>query len=259
MSGKSGNVFISKETISRLTKDIVYITKNPLETHGIYYCHDEANMMKGYAMIIGPPDTPYFGGYYLFEIDFPYDYPYSPPKLTYLTNDGNVRFNPNLYTNGKVCISILGTWHGEQWSSCQTISSILLILCTILNKNPLINEPGITVNHPEISKYNMSIEFSNISIAICDIITGTHVYSCSELFLDIMKLHFFKNYNAILGFIEERIKEDPIASGQIVSMGFYNMRVLVDYKLLRDKLIHCKQFLENQENKVTSKYIECIS
>jgi ubiquitin-protein ligase len=240
-----GNTFVSKETISRLTKDIVHITKHPLEDHGIYYCHDEADMMKGYAMIVGPNDTPYFGGYYLFEFAFPYDYPYSPPKLTYLTNDGNVRFNPNLYTNGKVCISILNTWHGEQWSSCQTISSILLTLCTVLNKTPLINEPGIVRSHPEIPKYNACIEFSNISVAICDAINKTRVYSCSEMFYPVMKRLFLQNYDFILSFIEGRIKEDPIVSGQIITIGFYNMRVAIDYKLLRDKWIQCKQLLEN--------------
>ena len=251
MTQKSGNVFISKETISRLTKDIIYITKNPLDDHSIYYCHDEVDMMKGYAMIVGPSDTPYFGGYYLFEFTFPYDYPYSPPKLTYLTNDGNVRFNPNLYTNGKVCISILNTWHGEQWSSCQTISSILLTLCTVLNKNPLINEPGITVNHPEISKYNACIEFSNISVAICDQINKTRVYSCSEMFYSVMTQRFLTNYKEILSFIESKIKEDPVISGQMVTISFYNMRVVVDYKLLRDKWISCKQLLENTESELS--------
>ena len=34
-------------------------------------------------------------------------------KLTYLTNDGNTRFHPNLYRNGKVCLSVLNTWRGK--------------------------------------------------------------------------------------------------------------------------------------------------
>ena len=122
----NNNVTISKETIHRLDKDIKDIRKNPLSDNGVYYFHDEVDMLKGYAMIIGPVDTPYYGGFYFFEFDFPSNYPYSPPKLTYLTNNGTVRFNPNLYVGGKVCISILNTWHGDQWSSCQTITSILL-------------------------------------------------------------------------------------------------------------------------------------
>ena len=46
---------------------------------------------------------------------YPTEYPFKPPKVTYKTNDGFTRFNPNLYKNGKVCISLLNTWQGEQW------------------------------------------------------------------------------------------------------------------------------------------------
>jgi ubiquitin-protein ligase len=58
--------FVSKETIHRLLKDVKQIIKSPLTDQGIYYIHDDADMMKGYAMIVGPRDTPYFGGYYFF-------------------------------------------------------------------------------------------------------------------------------------------------------------------------------------------------
>ena len=61
---------IKKETIHRLLKDVKQIIKNPLTDNGIYYSHDESDMMKGYAMIIGPADTPYFGGFYFFKFDF---------------------------------------------------------------------------------------------------------------------------------------------------------------------------------------------
>ena len=71
------------------------------------------------------------------NLNFPTDYPHTPPTVTYYTNDGYTRFNPNLYKNGKVCISILNTWKGEQWTGCQTIRTILLSLCTLLNNNPL--------------------------------------------------------------------------------------------------------------------------
>ena len=49
---------ISRDTINRLLKDVKQIIKNPLTSHGIYYIHDESDMMKGYAMIVGPEDTP---------------------------------------------------------------------------------------------------------------------------------------------------------------------------------------------------------
>ena len=72
------------------------ITKNPLSKDGIYYKHDETNMLLGYALIIGQKDTPYAYGNFLFKFSFPTNYPYSPPTVTYHTNDGLTRFNPNL-------------------------------------------------------------------------------------------------------------------------------------------------------------------
>ena len=44
------------------------------------------------------------------------------------TGGGQVRFNPNLYKDGKVCLSLLGTWpgaQGEQWS--KQISTIIQV------------------------------------------------------------------------------------------------------------------------------------
>jgi ubiquitin-conjugating enzyme E2 Z len=57
----------------------------------------------------GPFDTPYEGGYFYFILRFPPDYPYSPPRVKFMTTaGGTVRFNPNLYADGKVCLSVLG-------------------------------------------------------------------------------------------------------------------------------------------------------
>ena len=236
------NKIISKESISRLIKDIKFIRNNPLTENGIYYEHDEVDMLKGYAMIIGPPDTPYYGGFYFFEFVFPFNYPYSPPKLTYLTNNGYMRFNPNLYTNGKVCISILNTWHGDQWSSCQTISSILLTLCTILNKNPLLNEPGVQPSHPDIPNYNRMILYSNLSVSICDMINKSRLQPQFEQFYPIMKEHFLKNYDNYINIIDERIKNEA-GTNLTVGVGFYNLKVVVDYIRLKTKIQKCKDKL----------------
>lgn len=62
-----------------------------------------------YALILGPFDTPYEGGFFCFFLKFPTNYPIRPPKVKLMTTgDGLVRFNPNFYKNGKVCLSILG-------------------------------------------------------------------------------------------------------------------------------------------------------
>jgi len=51
----------------------------------------------------GPADTPYANGCFEFDVYFPVDYPNSPPLIN-LETTGNhtVRFNPNLYNDGKV-------------------------------------------------------------------------------------------------------------------------------------------------------------
>jgi len=232
--------FINKETINRLLKDIRNIIQNPLKDNGIYYIHDDVNILKGYALIIGSDKTPYFGGFYFFEFNYPPDYPRNPPVVIFHTNGGNIRFNPNLYKSGKVCVSILNTWRGDQWSSCQTISSVLLIMSTILCENPLLNEPGVSLNNTDLQKYNDIIEYSNINIAICDIINkNPNIYKdYFNLFYDILKINFLKNYDELIKNVEtniETFKENPI-----IVVDIYHLVNRIDYMSTLNKLKECK-------------------
>ena len=232
---------IKKETIQRLLKDVKQLIRHPLTDNGIYYYHDDTNMTKGYAMIIGPSDTPYFGGYYFFKFDYPLDYPFSPPKVTFMTNDGTTRFNPNLYKCGKVCVSILNTWVGDKWSSCQTINSILLTLCSLLNEAPLENEPGQSKTSRDFMPYQKSIEYSNINFAICDIInlSKKKIPYPFEIFYPFMRENFLKNYDKIMEFVE--FKKNEI-SMQIVHI--YAMNTTINYIDLKNKLIQTKNIVE---------------
>ncbi|KAG1667328.1 Baculoviral IAP repeat-containing protein 6 [Nymphon striatum] len=107
---------------------------------------DRLDIMK--VLITGPSDTPYANGCFEFDVYFPPDYP-NTPMLINLETTGHhtVRFNPNLYNDGKVCLSILNTWHGrpeEKWNS--NTSSFLQVLVSIqsliLVADPYFNEPG---------------------------------------------------------------------------------------------------------------------
>lgn len=190
----------------RLLKDVIDINKTPLHDHGIYYIHDDEDIKKGYALIFGPPDTIYSYGIYFFKFKFPNDYPYSPPRVEYLTNGDNVRFNPNLYRNGKVCISILNTWNGPQWSSCQTISSILLTLVTLFHNKPLLNEPGINESYPSFKLYNKIIKYSSIKIALLDVLSGKICKDMYSKFKTVIDKYVVKNHESII----EKIKDvDP--------------------------------------------------
>ena len=222
--------YIAKETIQRLLKDVRHIIKNPLTDQGIYYIHDDTDMMKGYAMIIGPVDTPYFGGFYFFQLVYPSDYPHSPPKVNYCTNGNDIRFNPNLYKCGKVCISLLNTWRGDQWTSCQSIATVLLTLCTLLCKDPLLNEPGVNKDHNDMESYTEIIEYSNLDVAVCDIITKKKgIYQpFFDNFYSFIQDNFNKNYDKLLEFAQKKLS-NPDVQNVTFRTGFYSMKVTVDY------------------------------
>ena len=64
-----------------------------------------------------------------------------------MPHTGSVRFNPNLYNCGKVCLSLLGTWQGQQgesWLEGQStfLQVLVSIQSLILVADPFFNEPG---------------------------------------------------------------------------------------------------------------------
>lgn len=86
-------------------------------------------------MIRGPEKTPYAGGLFLFDVKLPHTYPLQPPLCHYYSFCDD-RLNPNLYEDGKVCLSLLGTWSGhgvELWSPKD--SNLLQLLVSIQGRN----------------------------------------------------------------------------------------------------------------------------
>ena len=235
MENNSSSFRMHPATQKRLVKDIVDLVKAPLADHGIYYVHDEENMLRGYALIFGPEDTAYEHGAYFFRFEFPPDYPFRPPRVTFRTKDQRTRtrFNPNLYTNGKVCVSLLNTWKGEQWTSCQTIRSILLTLVTLFGKDPLLNEPGITIGHMDVKKYTSLIRFKNYQVAICDVLSQHSVPEGFAGFLPVIQRHFTENQAKILSGIEEGTKSKE--NRCTIDIDMYNMHAYIDYDQVNDR------------------------
>ena len=246
----SSSKTITKDTINRLLKDVRQIMKHPLTDNNIYYTHDDEDILKGYALIVGPSETPYFGGYYFFEFNYPYDYPFSPPKVKYMTNDGQTRYNPNLYKCGKVCVSILNTWSGDKWSACQTINSILLTLCSLLNDMPFLNEPGQHPGSRDCVAYNKSIEYSNINFAVCEMVNPLKNAVPEQFrgFSPYLKEHFYKNYDQIWDFV---VKKKELF--EVLTVQIYSMQTQVDYSRLKDKLIETKRILDLDLHKENEK------
>jgi ubiquitin-protein ligase len=133
-------------------------------------------------IITGPKDTPYHNGIFEFHAYFPDGYPSTVPEvLLCTTNGGTFRFNPNLYANGKVCLSLLGTWSGdvgESWNPelSTFLQVIISIQALILVENPFFNEPGyercMNTNEGKIKsiKYNETIRIGTIKYAMINTI-----------------------------------------------------------------------------------------
>lgn len=182
-------------SMKRIILDVKDIMNEPIDN--IFYIPNEDIHNIGYAMIIGPKETPYENGFYFFEFIYPDNYPFSPPKVIFKTHDGKTRFNPNLYINGYVCLSLLNTWQGEKWSSCQSLRSILLSLSTLFNEQPLLNEPGISIKNNNVEPYNHIIHYRNIEIAILNCLNIDDIEYNFKCFYPIIKKHFLASYSSL--------------------------------------------------------------
>lgn len=104
---------------------------------------DRMDLMS--VMIAGPEHTPYEDGMFLFDIQLGKNYPRSPPSCHYVSFCAD-RLNPNLYEDGKVCVSLLGTWAGkgsEVWGPSSTLLQVIVsIQGLILVPEPYFNEAG---------------------------------------------------------------------------------------------------------------------
>ena len=234
-----------RDSIKRIILDLKDIDKDPIPN--IYYFPDEDNIMKGKALIIGPENTPYQYGYYMFDFEFTKNYPYQPPRVTFLTYDGKTRFNPNLYKSGKVCLSILNTWSGEQWSSCQSLRSVLITLQITLNETPLLNEPGFSnkKHSEEIKLYNTIIHYQNLYHCIfyyLDNPSEIQMGKFNKEVYEIMIEQFSKNKDKIFEIINKNINV-PVES---LYFSFFRIEAFINYPKLM-------KMYEKNKNKIETK------
>nr|QFG73877.1 MAG: ubiquitin-conjugating enzyme [Megaviridae environmental sample] len=155
------------KSTKRILTDIIEYNESPIDGTHIWFDENDISLIK--ILIIGPKDTPYEGGFYCFRIQFPKSYPNNPPLVCFLNMHRGIRFHPNLYSNGKVCLSILGTWQGPPWTSTMTLTSLIISLKSLFDNNPIRFEPGyenINVNAIINTKYSSAVEYYNLSMAI---------------------------------------------------------------------------------------------
>ena len=97
----------------------------------------EANFLEWEALIAGPEGTPFEFGVFVTELKFPPDYPMNPPEMRFMSD----MFHPNVYPDGRVCISILHApgedptgyeSSTERWSPILSVEKILISVISML-------------------------------------------------------------------------------------------------------------------------------
>ena len=226
---------MTQRSIKRIQNDIKLYFKSDLNDHGIYVHFNDKNILNAKALIIGPDETPYKNGFYFFDINYTDKYPQEPPKVLLCTLNKRTRFNPNLYTGGKVCLSILGTWSGPGWTPCLSTCEVLLSIQSLMNKNPIVNEPGyenLTIeNSPEARKYIKLLEFHNHLIAVVQMIENIPTgFGC---FKELIESKFCELYKENLEFIRKKAFSSDCDKEVFLKM--YSLHDVLSYKHLLER------------------------
>ncbi|KAK7283995.1 hypothetical protein RIF29_13746 [Crotalaria pallida] len=150
-----------KNWAKKIQEEWKILEENLPETIFVRVCESRMEFLR--AAIIGPQGTPYHDGLFFFDCYFPSNYPAVPPKVHY--HAGGLRINPNLYACGKVCLSLLGTWHGknsENWipENSTMLQVLVSIQALILNEKPYFNEPGYSSTYAAVEGQRRSKEYS---------------------------------------------------------------------------------------------------
>lgn len=248
--------------VKRLAQEAVTLsTSLPLSYSSSVFVRcdtDRLDIMK--VLITGPADTPYANGCFEFDVYFPHDYPNSPMMINLeTTGRHSVRFNPNLYNDGKVCLSVLNTWHGrpeEKWNA-QT-SSFLQVLVSIqsliLVSEPYFNEPGFERSRGTPSGNHSSREYnSNIYQACVKWAMLEQIRNPSPCFKDVINAHFWLKRNEICQQVENWITElskPQVSERSGRAISFNSMVLRRQYRQLREELakLPVPEGLENFDN-----------
>eukprot|EP00762_Andalucia_godoyi_P000695 ANDGO_05280.mRNA.1 Ubiquitin-conjugating enzyme E2 7 len=136
---------MSNQAALLLGRQLKELQKNPVEGFSAGLV-DESNPFEWEIFIIGPRDTLFEGGFFKARMSFPRDYPNMPPKMAFVSR----MYHPNVYPDGRVCISILHApgddefgyeSAAERWLPVHTVETILLSVISMLS-SPNADSPA---------------------------------------------------------------------------------------------------------------------
>lgn len=229
--------------IKRITADIAELSKPLYSDQGIFYAADEQNIQKGYACVFGPKDSPYEDCPMMYEFTIPSTYPFDNPQVQFRTYDGKTRFHPNMYVDGKCCLSILGTWQGPRWASTMRLSTVLVTLQSLMDNDPIRHEPGYANPSVQMSnEYRDRVEYACIHYIIER--AETQPQKQPAVFQPFQEF-FMERLPGILDRLEARLRTH-VATGDRVFQGLaYQMTGSTMYMNMLERVLKLKAALNN--------------
>ncbi|KAI0717965.1 ubiquitin conjugating enzyme family protein [Fomitopsis betulina] len=219
------NADIPKRSLA-IAKELAVLTTNlPVDWNSsIFLRVDESRVDVIKVLITGPEGTPYYNGCYLFDVFLGPSYNQSPPSVKYMTtNGGKFRFNPNLYADGKVCLSLLGTWSGPGWvSGKSTLLQVLIsIQSMILCEEPYLNEPGWASGGGTSASrvYSANVRRMVVRTAMLG-----NLKNPPEPFEDVIRTHFRLKAKSIIKQLDAWL---PLDDGSPITDGGYGGKIPV--------------------------------
>ncbi len=141
--------------IRRLQKELLETQSMVSDQKNLIYSvspvEDDLFSWTGY--IFGSEGSPYQGGAFKISIDYPSNYPFKPPKISFQTKI----YHPNISSSGNICLDILK----DKWSPALTISKVLMSISSLLT-DPNPNDPL----SPDVAQIftNNKAEFNRIAM-----------------------------------------------------------------------------------------------
>ena len=218
-----------------------------LKNYGIQITHNTNDIYQPISVILGNENTPYQYGFFIIHSKYREQYPFVPIYCKFHSMCDK-RIHPNLYTNGKICLSILGTFTGPEWTPCYNLKNVIISIKSLFVDNPMKCEPGINsvddikVSYNEIVEYNV---IQNYLIKQYQLLVENELYNTFKKLIDEFIIN---NINKVTKHLLNKCNK---FNNTIYRSSIYNKNVEINYnKLLEEwkEFIQKYNFTEYLEN-----------
>lgn len=240
--------FVNKRLLKELRLLTIQQNSKNLLDNDYLVSFDDSDLSKVFAIIKGPKDSLYRHKFIRLNFDIPNDYPFSPPKVSFVNYDGT-RLHPVFYETGVVCCTILNTWPSiesesknklEAWTSSFGIETVILTFLSFLDNEPYTYE----ANAPNNDSYNTYVLFQGWYTCLIRYLENRNEQP--ELFTTFISNYLLMNISDIMDDLRDINENYPpdAYSTNCFYIGYY----MVNYIQIMNKLGEWYNFIDYKEN-----------